>query len=110
MRGFRLLPLEEPRLRRYCFPSRTRGDGEASNSEGENDQDTRNPAVVALGRLGGKKGGPASAKKLTPREARLPRGCCRALGQSLNEPDIRLTSCSRALSAAIPAACQGGYH
>lgn len=30
----------------------------------------KNPAAVALGRLGGKKGGPARAKKLTP-EKRL---------------------------------------
>ena len=29
---------------------------------------TKNPAAVALGRLGGKKGGPARAKKLTPEE------------------------------------------
>jgi len=28
----------------------------------------KNPAAVALGKLGGKKGGPARAKKLTPEE------------------------------------------
>lgn len=28
----------------------------------------KNPAAVALGRLGGKKGGPARAKKLTPEQ------------------------------------------
>ena len=28
----------------------------------------KNPAAVALGKLGGKKGGPARAKKLTPAE------------------------------------------
>lgn len=28
----------------------------------------KNPAAVALGRLGGKKGGPARAAKLTPKE------------------------------------------
>ena len=28
----------------------------------------KNPAAVALGRLGGKKGGPARAKKMTPKE------------------------------------------
>lgn len=30
----------------------------------------KNPAAVALGRLGGKKGGPARAAKLTPEERR----------------------------------------
>lgn len=28
----------------------------------------KNPAAVALGRLGGKKGGPARAEKLTPQQ------------------------------------------
>jgi len=32
------------------------------------DQPPKNPAAVALGRLGGKKGGPARAKKLTAAE------------------------------------------
>lgn len=31
-------------------------------------KDGKNPAAVALGRLGGKKGGPARAAKLTPDE------------------------------------------
>jgi len=31
----------------------------------EGEQPQKNPAAVALGRLGGKKGGPARAKKLT---------------------------------------------
>ena len=41
-------------------------------TEGEPEpQDTgKNPAAVALGRLGGKKGGPARAKKLTPEQRR----------------------------------------
>jgi hypothetical protein len=30
----------------------------------------KNPAAVALGRLGGKKGGPARAKNLTPEQRR----------------------------------------
>ncbi len=30
----------------------------------------KNPAAVALGKLGGKKGGPARAKKLTPQQRR----------------------------------------
>lgn len=34
----------------------------------EEEQDTRNPNAVALGRLGGLKGGKARAKKLTPEE------------------------------------------
>ena len=33
---------------------------------GEDAQQEKNPAAVALGRLGGKKGGPARAAKLTP--------------------------------------------
>ena len=32
--------------------------------------DGKNPAAVALGRLGGLKGGPARAKKLTPEQRR----------------------------------------
>ena len=32
------------------------------------DEDSKDPAAVALGRRGGKKGGPARAKKLTPDE------------------------------------------
>ena len=39
----------------------TGGEPEASAKE-----DTRNPHAVALGRLGGKKGGKARAEKLTP--------------------------------------------
>ena len=31
-------------------------------------EDDKNPTAVALGRLGGKKGGPARAKKLTPEQ------------------------------------------
>jgi hypothetical protein len=31
-------------------------------------EDTRNPNAVALGKLGGKKGGPARAAKLTPEQ------------------------------------------
>lgn len=34
----------------------------------ETTEDGKNAAAVALGRLGGKKGGPARAKKLTPEE------------------------------------------
>ena len=32
--------------------------------------EAKNPAAVELGRLGGKKGGPARAKKLTPEQRR----------------------------------------
>lgn len=35
---------------------------------GEAPADTRNPAAVALGRLGGRKGGAARAAKLTPEQ------------------------------------------
>ena len=34
----------------------------------EDEKDTRNPAAVALGRLGGLKGGKARAEKYTPEE------------------------------------------
>ncbi|MGB6064724.1 MAG: hypothetical protein WBG50_07930 [Desulfomonilaceae bacterium] len=34
----------------------------------EEEQDTKNPNAVALGRLGGLKGGKARAKRLTPEE------------------------------------------
>jgi hypothetical protein len=36
-----------------------------ATSEDKTDQPEKNPAAVELGRLGGKKGGPARAKKLT---------------------------------------------
>ena len=38
----------------------------ATEGEPETEDDGKNPAAVALGRLGGKKGGKARAKKLTP--------------------------------------------
>ncbi|ULA62159.1 MAG: hypothetical protein LZF86_10018 [Nitrospira sp.] len=34
----------------------------------KSDRPEKNPAAVALGRLGGKKGGPARAKKLSPQK------------------------------------------
>ena len=37
---------------------------------GESPDSEKNPHAVALGRLGGRKGGPARAKKLTPEERR----------------------------------------
>ena len=37
----------------------------------EPEQSDKNPAAVALGRLGGKKGGKARAEKLTPSSARV---------------------------------------
>ena len=40
---------------------------EEATSEGESG---KNPHAVALGRLGGKKGGPARAAKLTPEQRR----------------------------------------
>jgi hypothetical protein len=48
---------------------------EATNEEPEEEQpdktdDGKNPAAVALGRLGGKKGGKARAAKLTPEQRR----------------------------------------
>ena len=38
--------------------------------EDENPDEGKNPHAVALGRLGGKKGGKARAKKLTPEQRR----------------------------------------
>ncbi len=41
---------------------------EATGQEPKKKPPEKNPHAVALGRLGGKKGGPARAKKLTPEE------------------------------------------
>ena len=41
-----------------------------TEDEPTDDEPEKNPAAVALGRLGGKKGGPARAAKLTPEERR----------------------------------------
>jgi hypothetical protein len=40
----------------------------ADSQSGENLTSTKNPAAVALGRLGGKKGGPARAAKLSKKK------------------------------------------
>ena len=40
--------------------------GEAPKEEAEPEQPAKNPAAVALGKLGGSKGGKARAAKLTP--------------------------------------------
>lgn len=42
----------------------------ASIVEEATSESGKNPHAVALGRLGGKKGGPARAKKLTPEQRR----------------------------------------
>jgi hypothetical protein len=42
----------------------------ATGNEPEHPEDTRNPAAVALGKLGGLKGGKARAEKLTPEQRR----------------------------------------
>ena len=66
------------------MPKRSRKPGRADLSElargivdratGEGppleDDSGKNPAAVALGRLGGKKGGPARAAKMTPQQRR----------------------------------------
>ena len=39
---------------------------EATEGQGQENLNDKNPAAVALGRLGGKKGGKARAEKLTP--------------------------------------------
>ena len=44
--------------------------GKPGTPKPESDIGDKNPAAVALGRLGGKKGGPARAKKLTPERRR----------------------------------------
>ena len=43
---------------------------EATGEKPEEPPDNRNPHAVALGRLGGQKGGKARAKKLTPEQRR----------------------------------------
>jgi len=42
--------------------------GNAPEEEPSPDTSQKNPAAVALGKLGGKKGGPARAAKLTPEQ------------------------------------------
>lgn len=42
--------------------------GESVQVPAENVAGSKNPAAVALGKLGGKKGGPARAKKLTKQQ------------------------------------------
>ena len=44
--------------------------GEESKDEDQDEKPEKNPAAVALGRLGGKKGGPARAKKLSAERRR----------------------------------------
>ena len=41
---------------------------DATNDNPTHEPSIKNPAAVALGRLGGLKGGPARAKKLTPEQ------------------------------------------
>jgi hypothetical protein len=49
----------------------TNGNGHSASGNGSNgDMMTKNPAAVALGRLGGLKGGKARAEKLTPEKRR----------------------------------------
>jgi len=43
---------------------------ESTDERAEPDQPIKNPAAVALGRLGGQKGGKARATKLTPDQRR----------------------------------------
>lgn len=43
-------------------------DGTVDTATEEDATQEKNPAAVALGRLGGKKGGPARAAKLTPEQ------------------------------------------
>ena len=43
---------------------------EATRDDEQDDEPEKNPAAVALGRLGGLKGGKARAKKLTPEKRR----------------------------------------
>lgn len=73
--GFAVL-VECPRL--YNMPKRSSTPEDENETafrvaqeatrEVEDDPPAKNPAAVALGRLGGKKGGPARAAKLTPEE------------------------------------------
>lgn len=43
-------------------------DGDEPEDDSEPEDDGKNPAAVALGRLGGKKGGPARAAKLSAKK------------------------------------------
>ena len=50
-------------------------------------EDTRNPNAVALGKLGGKKGGPARAAKLTPEQrSEISRKAARARWEKKSRP------------------------
>jgi hypothetical protein len=55
-------PSPDPNTAAFDAVERLLGVGEGTNG--------KNPAAVLLGRLGGQKGGPARAKKLTPAKRR----------------------------------------
>jgi hypothetical protein len=58
-----------PKAKRPSKKNQTRSGGNAGGgSEEGGGDDGKNPAAVALGRLGGLKGGKARAKSLTPSE------------------------------------------
>jgi hypothetical protein len=57
-----------PKAKRPSKTNQTRSRGKAGGGAGEGGDDGKNPAAVALGRLGGLKGGKARAKSLTPGE------------------------------------------
>jgi hypothetical protein len=53
---------------REPLPAVTGGVGELADAEEQPNSKSKNPAAVALGRLGGLKGGPARAAKLSPEQ------------------------------------------
>jgi hypothetical protein len=76
---------ESPNLRRLIQAIKDEGPGESTSEQPPDNQPVqasyplKNPAAVALGTLGGKKGGPARAKKLSPeRRQEIARNAARA--------------------------------
>ncbi len=58
-------PIELNKLAAFIVEQTT---NEEPEKEEADEQPTKNPAAVALGKLGGKKGGKARAEKLTPEQ------------------------------------------
>ena len=54
----------------FCQLAKAVVDAATDETEQPEEPDTRNPAAVTLGRLGGLKGGRARADKLTPEQRR----------------------------------------
>ena len=59
------IPIELNKMAAFIVEQTT---NEEPEKEEADEQPTKNPAAVALGKLGGKKGGKARAEKLTPEQ------------------------------------------